>query len=256
MGKKTRVAKQLQPVQQNSVYEIIKTIFFAAIIAMAVRSIIFEPFSIPSGSMVPNLLVKDYLFVSKYSYGYSKYSFPLGLLPIEKRINAKPVARGDIVVFAKPHNENISYIKRVMGLPGDTIQVRKGRVYINGKILKREFIGDYNFPAPDCSTEKHKRYKETLPEGVVQTIIECSDQQSLDNTPEFRVPDKHYFMMGDNRDHSQDSRVQEEVGFVPYINIVGRAERIFFSLDENIPTWAVWKWPSAIRYDRLFQEIK
>lgn len=249
------IKTQIEPTSENTIYETIKTIFFAALIALSIRSFLFEPFSIPSGSMVPTLLVGDYLFVSKYSYGYSKYSFPLDLAPLAARINAKPIERGDVVVFAKPHNERIDYIKRVIGLPGDRIQVKNGRLYINEQIVEREFVGDYDYNTPDSGIVKHKRYKEILPEGRTHMIIERSDAGPLDDTEEFVVPDDHYFMMGDNRDGSQDSRVMNEVGYVPYINIVGRAERIFFSLDEGTPAWAVWKWPQAIRYDRLSEEI-
>ncbi len=247
--------KTIQPTQQNTMYETVKTIFFAAVIALTIRSLVFEPFSIPSGSMVPTLQVSDYLFVSKNSYGYSKYSFPLGIMPIGGRIDEKPVVRGDVIVFAKPHNERIDYIKRAIGMPGDRIQMKNGRLYINGQIVEREFVGDYDYKMPDGKIVKHKRYKETLPEGRTHMIIERSDDGPLDDTQEYTVPEDHYFMMGDNRDGSQDSRVMSEVGFVPTINMIGRAKRIFFSLKEGTPAWAVWKWPSAIRYDRLMQEI-
>lgn len=249
------IKKEIHPAKENTVFETVRTVFFAAVIALTIRSLIFEPFSIPSGSMVPTLLVGDYLFVSKASYGYSRYSFPLGIVPIEGRIQAKAVVRGDVVVFAKPHNEHIDYIKRVIGLPGDRIQMRNGRLYINEAMVEREFIGDYDYTLPTGETVKHKRYKETLPGGRTHMIIERSDNGPLDDTQVYTVPDGHYFMMGDNRDGSQDSRVMNEVGFVPYINLVGRAERTFFSLDEDTPPWALWKWPQAIRYERLFKEI-
>ena len=195
--------KTIQPTQQNTMYETVKTIFFAAVIALTIRSVVFEPFSIPSGSMVPTLLVSDYLFVSKSSYGYSKYSFPLGIAPIEGRIRAQPVERGDVIVFAKPRNERIDYIKRAIGLPGDRIQMKQGRLYINGQIVEREFVGDYDYKMPDGSTVKHKRYKEILPEGRTHMVIERSDNGPLDDTQEYAVPEDHYFMMGDNRDGSK-----------------------------------------------------
>jgi signal peptidase I len=245
----------IEPTQENTVYETIKTVFFAALIAMTLRSLIFEPFSIPSGSMVPTLLVGDYLFVSKNTYGYSRYSFPMGVMPIQGRIQAKPVERGDIIVFAKPHNERIDYIKRVIGLPGDHIQVKNGRLYINRVMVEREFVGEYEYNTADSGMIKHKRYKEILPEGREHMIIERSDRGPLDNTAEFIVPENHYFMMGDNRDGSQDSRVMTEVGFVPYENLVGRAERTFFSLEEGTPVWKIWEWPQAIRYKRLMEKI-
>src|SRR5690606_19197865 len=127
----------IQPTEENHLYETIKTVFIAGLIALTVRSLAYEPFSIPSGSMIPTLLVSDYLFVSKSAYGYSRYSFPLGLMPIEGRVNFKPVKRGDVIVFRKPHQEGIDYIKRAIGLPGDRIQMRAGRLYINGVKIGR-----------------------------------------------------------------------------------------------------------------------
>lgn len=248
--------KDIQPTNNNTVYETVKTIFFAGIIALGIRSVAFEPFSIPSGSMIPTLLVGDYLFVSKSTYGYSMYSFPLAAFPIQGRIKSAPAARGEVVVFRKPHNESIDYIKRVIGLPGDTIQVKDGRLYINHKMVKRTFIGEFKNPSPpDNEIVIYKRYREELPDGRTHEIIEKSDHEFLDNTPIYTVPEDHYFMMGDNRDGSQDSRVMDEVGFVPFINFVGRAENIFFSVDETAKIWEIWKWPTALRVKRFFQKI-
>jgi signal peptidase I len=250
------MTKDIQPVRQNSVYETVKTIFFAGVIALGIRSFAFEPFSIPSGSMIPTLLVGDYLFVSKYSYGYSQYSFPMAAFPFPGRINATPAKRGDIVVFRKPHNENIDYIKRVIGLPGDTIQVKDGRLYINHKIVDRTYIGDVpEKTPPNFEYETYKKYTETLPEGYKHEIIEKSDHEFLDNTEEFNVPEGHYFMMGDNRDGSQDSRVMNEVGYVPFENFVGKAQNIFFSVDDDYQIWEIWKWPVSLRVKRFFQKI-
>jgi signal peptidase I len=248
--------KDIQPTDKNSVFETVKTILVAGVIALTIRSLAYEPFSIPSGSMIPSLLVNDFLFVSKYSYGYSKYSFPLGIFPIDGRIGGHPPERGDVIVFRKPHNEDIDYIKRLIGLPGDSIQVKLGRLYINGKQIQRDYIGDYSAKMPDGSMVEHKRYKETLPNGVVHEIIERSDEGPLDNTDVYHVPEGHYFMMGDNRDGSQDSRVMEQVGYVPAINLVGHAQRIFFSLDDEVHPWEIWQWPTAIRYDRIFKKIQ
>jgi signal peptidase I len=251
------MTKNIQPAQGNTAYETIKTIFIAGLIALTVRSVAFEPFSIPSGSMIPSLLVGDYLFVSKSAYGYSRYSFPLGIFPIEGRWHAGEVKRGDVIVFRKPGNTNIDYIKRAIGLPGDRIQMKHGRLYINNKEVKRDYIGDYQAAMmPDDQVINFKRYRETLPNEKTHWIIERSDAGPLDDTEEFVVPEDHYFMMGDNRDGSQDSRVMTEVGYVPYENLIGRAERIFFSLDEGTRAWEVWKWPMAIRYSRLFQKIE
>tara|TARA_Y100001001_G_scaffold154126_1_gene168527 strand:- start:475 stop:1278 length:804 start_codon:yes stop_codon:yes gene_type:complete len=243
----------------NEWWELIKTGVIALLIAAVIRTILFEPFNIPSGSMKPNLLVGDYLFVSKFSYGYSQYSTPFGIIPIEGRVNAQPIERGDVAVFKLPSNNKTDYIKRVIGLPGDKIQVIRGRLYINGFRVPRERVGEVESRKQIASylnaTVRMTEYVETLPNGVTYHIYEESDQGPLDDTPVFTVPEGHYFMMGDNRDNSQDSRVMQQVGFVPYKNFVGRAERIFFSIGDGAQIWEIWRWPAAIRYDRLFQSI-
>lgn len=246
----------IQPQTKNTTYELVRTIFFAGIIALGIRSLAFEPFSIPSGSMIPTLLVGDYLFVSKSSYGYSQYSFPMGIFPVQGRLKAVPPERGDVAVFRKPHHEHIDYIKRVIGLPGDKVQVKSGRLYINDKMVEREYLGDFKTALyPDQNIMTYKRYRETLPNGRAHEIIERSDNAPLDNTPVFTVPQNHYFMMGDNRDGSLDSRVMDEVGYVPFKNFIGRAERIFFSVDENAKIWEMWKYPWSLRVKRLLQKI-
>lgn len=251
-----KTTKTIQPRSANATYEMLRTIFFAGLIALGVRSVAFEPFSIPSGSMIPTLLVGDYLFVSKSSYGYSQFSFPLGVFPFEGRINAKEPERGDVAVFRKPYNENIDYIKRVIGLPGDKVQMRNGRLYINHNIVDREYIGDYKtLSYPENAEVTFKRYRETLPNGTTHEIIEKSDRGQLDDTPVYTVPENHYFMMGDNRDGSLDSRVMDEVGFVPFKNFIGRAERIFFSVDEDAKIWEFWKYPWSLRLKRILQKI-
>lgn len=229
----------------------VQTVFFAFLIAIAVRVAVFEPFNIPSGSMKPTLLVGDYLFVSKYSYGYSRYSFPLGLVPFSGRIWESPVERGDVAVFRKPPENEIDYIKRIIGLPGDRIQVVKGVLHINGEAVKRERIEDF---ALDLHGKKVEQYTETLPNGRTHRILETrGDEGGADNTRVFTVPEGHYFAMGDNRDNSADSRV---IGFVPAENMVGRAEILFFSTDGSAALWEVWKWPFAIRYSRLFNGVE
>ena len=248
--------KDIYPQKQNTLYDTVKTIFFAGLIAITIRSVAFEPFSIPSGSMIPTLLVGDYLFVSKSSYGFSKYSFPLTAFPFEGRISPHLPQRGDVIVFRKPHNENIDYIKRLIGLPGDKIQYKNGRLFINHEMIKRTYLGDYKTMAqPENVMITVKRYRETLPEGKTHDIIERSDNGPLDNTEVYTVPEGHYFMMGDNRDGSQDSRVMDEVGYVPFENFVGKAENIFFSLDESAKIWEVWKIPAATRFKRFLQKI-
>lgn len=238
--------------------ELFRTAMIAVILALIVRTFVFEPFNIPSGSMRPTLEIGDYLFVSKPSYGYSRYSFPFGLAPIEGRIwtGGRKPQRGDVIVFKLPTNTSVDYIKRVIGLPGDTIQVTNGRLYINHKIVPREELGGLENIRESGRDMAVTTYLETLPNGVVHYIYEMGDDRPLDNTKEYKVPEGHYFMMGDNRDNSQDSRVQEAVGFVPEKNIVGRASMIFFSTNGYAGLLEFWKWPWTVRYNRLFQIIR
>lgn len=236
----------------GGVAETIKTLVYAILIALFIRSFFYEPFSIPSASMVPTLLVGDYLFVSKFSYGYSRYSLPFGLPLISGRIFFTPPKRGDVAVFKLPRDPSIDYIKRVIGLPGDHIQMKDGLLYINGTPVKREKIAPFFLPSGGAYTQ----YLETLPNGKRHRILEISDQGPLDNTPVFVVPPNHYFMMGDNRDNSADSRDPNSgVGYVPAANFVGRAEFTFFSTDGYARWWEFWKWPFSIRYGRLFKAI-
>ncbi|MCB9982728.1 MAG: signal peptidase I [Rhodospirillales bacterium] len=232
-----------------------KTAMIAVIIALMIRTFLFEPFNIPSGSMKPTLLVGDYLFVNKPSYGYSRYSFPFGLAPLDGRVWDKQPQRGDVIVFKLPTNPRIDYIKRLIGLPGDTIQVRNGRLYINGELVPREAVGIKEGTGPEDEGTPMYHYIETLPGGVVHDIFEEGDNEPLDNTPVYTVPEGHYFMMGDNRDNSQDSRVREAVGFVPYENLVGRADFLFFSTNGEAGLFEIWKWPWALRYNRFFNDI-
>ena len=236
--------------------ELTRTAMIAVLLALLIRTFLFEPFNIPSGSMIPNLLVGDYLFVSKYSYGYGRYSFPFGLANFEGRINAKEPKRGDIVVFRLPSNPSIDYIKRVIGLPGDTVQVKNGRLYINDKEVNRRAVGMTQYDNGSGGRARVMEYVETLPGGTEHTIYEESDDQALDNTDQFVVPENHYFMMGDNRDNSQDSRVLDMVGYVPFDNFVGRADFLFFSTNGLADFYEFWKWPWSIRYDRIGSSIK
>ena len=236
--------------------ELSRTALIAILLALLIRTFLFEPFNIPSGSMIPNLLVGDYLFVTKYSYGYSQYSFPFGIAGFQGRIMGDTPERGDVVVFRLPSNTSIDYIKRVIGLPGETVQVSNGRLYINDKLVEREAIGTAEYDSGTGGRARVMEYKEILPGNIVHTIYEQGDDQPLDNTEKFVIPDGHYFMMGDNRDNSQDSRVQPMVGYVPFDNMVGRADFLFFSTNGSAAFYEVWKWPWTIRYDRLFNLIK
>ena len=246
--------------QQGGFFELVKVVAQALLIALVVRTFLFQPFNIPSGSMIPTLLVGDFLFVSKYSYGFSKFSLPLSPDVFKGRVLATPPKRGDVVVFKLPRDNTTDYIKRVIGLPGDTLQMKQGRLYINGAEVPREPIEkvrteDYYGRETDVPT-----YKETLPGGVSHTIIEIQgDTGYIDNTELFTVPANSYFMMGDNRDNSTDSRVppdQGGVGYVPFENLVGRAEIIFFSVGQGQPAWKVWEWPWTVRWNRLFKPVR
>jgi signal peptidase I len=230
-------------------FEFIKTILIAGALALGFRSLLFEPFNIPSGSMIPTLLVGDYLFVSKYSYGYSRYSFPFGMAPIEGRIFEVRPERGDVAVFRQPKNETVAFIKRIVGLPGDRLQVTDGVLHINDKPVRRIQKG-FATASNGSSLMKFLVYEETLPNGKSYFVQERSDNDMLDNTSIYEVPVGHYFMMGDNRDNSRDSRTAS-VGMVPVENLIGRAERLFFSHNGNASLWQFWKWPFAIRYGRL-----
>ena len=236
--------------------ETAKTVIYAVLIALVVRSFAIEPFNIPSGSMIPTLLVGDYLFVSKSSYGYSHYSLAGGFNFFPGRILATPPERGDVVVFRKPKDTKIDYIKRVIGLPGDRIQMISGVLNINGVPVERERITDFVDKDRDGIIVRAMQYVETLPNGKQHRIIEYfGDNGPADNTPEYVVPADNYFMMGDNRDNSQDSRFLDQVGYVPFENLIGKAEFLFFSVDNTAAWWQVWNWPRAIRFSRLLDKI-
>jgi signal peptidase I len=233
--------------------ETLRTIIIAVLLAVTFRSFLFEPFHIPSGSMKSNLLIGDYLFVSKYRYGYSRFSFPLGIDFFDGRVGefSKP-KRGDIIVFRLPRRPNIDYIKRLIGLPGDVVQVRGGLVYINGKVLPRVPVDEFaDSNEHTGNIESIPRLRETLPEGKDILILKQRKFGQADDTKAFVVPEGHYFFMGDNRDNSQDSRF-DEVGFVPEENIVGRAEIIFFSIDGSVKLSNPVNWVKALRFNRFF----
>ena len=233
--------------------ETVKIVVQALVLALVVRTLLFQPFNIPSGSMKDTLLIGDYLFVSKYAYGYSRFSLPFGPHLFNGRIWSSPPSRGDIVVFKLPRDDSTDYIKRVIGLPGDKIQVKGGVLYINGTEVPRVQEGTYS--DPDDSVV-YKKFRETLPNGVTYITLDRDANGLEDNTQVFEVPPDSYFMMGDNRDNSTDSRVPPSsggVGYVPFENLVGRAEIIFFSVKADAPAWAVWEWPWTVRWDRLFR---
>ena len=263
--------------QEGGIGETVKVVVQALLIALVVRTFLFQPFNIPSGSLIPTLLIGDYLFVSKYSYGYSKYSFPdlsgtisdllhVGRPPdyrdmISGRFLATPPKRGDIAVFKTPSDNSTDFIKRVIGLPGDRIQVTHARLVINGQVVPREPIQKVTTRDRFGNEVEVPTYNETLPGGVTHRIIQLDgdDGGLASNTDVYVVPPNQYFMMGDNRDNSLDSRVPVEqggVGYVPFENFVGRAEIIFFSIKEDTPFWQFWRWPADVRWSRLFSLVR
>jgi signal peptidase I len=251
--------------------ETASTVFYAILIALAVRTVAYEPFNIPSGSMIPTLLIGDYLFVSKFSYGYSRYSLPFGAPPIAGRIFFTPPERGDVMVFKLPADNSTDYIKRIIGLPGDTVQLKDGVLHINGVPVRLERVDDYVSRDLLGNFVRIPRYLETLPNGrehyilkVISPTVRNTDLRDdrdgikasdvRNNTGEYKVPEGHYFAMGDNRDNSTDSRYLNDVGYIPAENLIGRAEFLFFSVDG--PVWKIWNWGSTLRGERLFQGIE
>ena len=231
----------------------------ALAIAMLVRTFLYQPFNIPSGSMKETLLIGDYLFVSKLSYGYSRFSF-YNLVPFQGRIFGASPKRGDVVVFKLPRDNSTDYIKRVIGLPNDEIVVKGGVVFITGKEVPRRAIGTFSTQEDDGPPRPIPAYEETLPNGVKYTVLDSEQNGPFDNVGPYRVPVGHYIMMGDNRDNSTDSRASWGVGYVPYDNLIGRAEIIFFSAAVDEPGafrwYKPWEWPFEIRWSRFFTLVR
>ena len=242
--------------KEGGIAETARVIVHALIIALVIRTFLFQPFNIPSGSMKATLLVGDYLFVSKYSYGYSHYSFPFSPPVFSGRFFASPPERGDIVVFRLPKDDTTDYIKRVIGLPGDRIQMKDGVLNINGQPVQRERVEDFIETEEGATPQRVKRWRETLPNGVSYTTLDLIDNGFYDNTQEYVVPPGNYFMMGDNRDNSTDSRVLSQVGYVPFENLVGRAQIVFFSVAEGEQAWRFWRWPWTVRWNRLLTIVR
>lgn len=230
----------------------------AILLALVIRTFAYEPYNIPSGSMFPTLLIGDHLFISKYTYGYSRHSFPFSLPLIPKgRIFEKSPKLGDVVVFRVTPQimpsllSSVDYIKRVVGLPGDTVQMKQGRLYINGKMVDRKYLNQEEVIV-DGKKVLYTKYEETLPNGVKHLIYEIDDMVKSDDTPLITVPEGHFFAMGDNRDNSYDSRF---FNTVPLTHLEGRAEIIFYSNNGQGQFWQFWKWPQFVRIERLFDKI-
>lgn len=241
--------------KKESFGEMIRTVIYAVLIAVVIRTVAYEPFNIPSGSMLSTLLIGDYVFVSKFSYGYSKHSMPFSPPLFSGRILAAEPERGDVAVFKLPTDNSTDYIKRVIGLPGDEIQMRQGILHINGAPVKRERVDDFANTDNLGYAPTVPRYRETLPNGVSYLTLDLQNNDAGENTDVYKVPPGHYFMMGDNRNDSTDSRYTFHVGYVPAENLVGRADIIFFSTNGLARIWEVWKWPFSIRYGRLLDAI-
>ena len=240
----------------KSLLENLKTIIGALFIAIIIRSLIFQPFYIPSSSMEPTLLIGDRIFVSKYEYGYSKHSFPFSPNIYSKRIFYDAPKMGDLVVFKTPSDNRTDYIKRLIGLPGDEIQFVNGNILINGSEIKRKSIQYPSTVRCGMSNLSVNAYEETLPNGHVYTAV-YNSQGTLQNTKKFKVPNEHFFLLGDNRDCSKDSRYLNTVGYVSHINLVGKAKIIFFSNDTIISSLLkFWNLKDSFRFNRLFMKIK
>ena len=239
---------------KNSLISNLKSISLAVLIALIIRSFFAEPFNIPSGSMKPNLLVGDFIFVSKWSYGFSKHSLPFSIPLIPGKIFSKLPERGEVVVFKTPEDNRTDYIKRVIGLPGDRIQIIDGKIIINDNLILRKKLNDFIDTDKNSSIKRIRKYKEYFFNKEIE-VLDIMDQGIVDNTNLYIVPGGHFFVMGDNRDNSQDSRFANIVGYIPFENLIGKAQFIFFSL-ENSRFLELWKWPKAIRTKRLFMQIK
>ena len=240
---------------KNFIKENLKTILYALVIAIIIRSLIIQPFYIPSSSMEPSLLVGDRLFVTKYSYGYSRHSFPFSPPVVKNRVFSSTPKLGDVVVFKTPADNRTDYIKRLIGLPGDIIQFVDGDLYRNNKKVVKSMISKKDLIFCGNQTIDINTFEEKLPNGKVYKAVYLKSF-SFQNSDSFTVPEKYYFFLGDNRDCSKDSRYLTSVGYVHEENLVGKAQFIFFSSDFRIGSiFSFWKWHKTIRFNRFFKKI-
>jgi len=243
----------------NELVEIVKTVVYALLIALVLRVFLFQPFTIPSASMEPTLLEGDYIIVSKYSYGYSRHSIPFSPPIFHGRIFEHTPTRGDIIVFKLPRDGHTDYIKRLIGLPGDRIQVKASVLYINGKAVPREPLSPEMVDTGYGFAREVERYRETMPNGRSYVTYDFGPDGQEDDTQVYVVPEGHYFFMGDNRDNSLDSRVppaEDGVGFVPAENLVGRAQIILLSWEKGVSLFKPWTWVTDARPGRFFNVLK
>jgi signal peptidase I len=247
-----------EPGAVSELIEIAKTVFYALLIALFLRVLFYQPFTIPSASMEPTLLEGDYIIVSKYSYGYSRNSIPFSPPLFRGRVLEKAPQRGDIVVFKLPRDGHTDYIKRLVGLPGDRIQVKAGVLYINGTAVPRKPLPSVMVDSGYGFTRSVQRFQETFPNGKTFTTYDFGPDGDVDNTGVFVVPENHYFFMGDNRDNSLDSRVPLEigVGYVPAENLVGKAQLIMLSWNKDASLFKPWTWVLDARPGRFFNVLK
>jgi signal peptidase I len=244
----------------DSLWDNVKTIVYALGIALVLRIFVFQPYTIPSESMKPGLLVGDYLFVSKWDYGISRASIPFEPPLFKGRIGGAQPERGDVMVFKLPRDGKTDYIKRLIGLPGDRIQMVGGQLVVNGLPVPQERLEPETMRDPFGNAYSVGRFRETLPNGVAYITHDLDPNGRFDNTDVFVVPEGHYFMMGDNRDNSTDSRadplLQDGVGFVPAENLVGKARVTLLSFDETTRFYLPWTWITGLRLDRLAKGIE
>ena len=238
------------------VFENLKTLFYALLIAVVIRSLFFQPFYIPSSSMEPTLLIGDRIFVKKYSYGFSKHSFPFSPPFFSNRLFDKMPNYGDLVVFKTPADNRTDYIKRLIGLPGDTIQFRNGKLFLNNTEIPRSEVKNKYEIRCGTTTPETNAFKETLPNGKDYVAV-YNVTGTMQNTDEYKVPPGHFFFLGDNRDCSKDSRYLSSVGFVKSENLVGNASLIFFSNDTvSGSILKFWNWDQSLRIERFFNILK